>query len=498
MPAVAYGERVVATYADMASAAASIAAELTGRYALSPGDRVAVIATNHVKYLETLFAIWWAGMVAVPIDAKLHPSEIRWIVEASGARILFLSPDIYASLAALSIDGAVHGVCFEGSDYRRLVGASPASLVSRAPTDLAWLFYTSGTTGRPKGAMLSHRNLAAMSFGFLTDIDPTSPGDCLLHAAPMSHGTGLIGIPHVCRCGLHVIPESGAFDASEALALFRQWPRISMFAAPTMIRRLTDEARDSSPLGIRTIIWGGAAMAVSDAVRAIDAFGPCFAQLYGQGETPMTATVLSKADISARDHPKWLKRLESAGIANSAVEVRVGDAQERPLSPGESGEVLVRGETVMSGYWDDTAASKAALRNGWLHTGDIGVFDESGYLYLKDRAKDLIISGGANIYPREVEEILISHPHVAEACVIGRADPEWGEIVVAYVVGDADVDELDRLCVDRIARFKRPRDYVFVPELPKNSTGKILKADLRALDKRTAGDRHRSAAAPGA
>jgi long-chain acyl-CoA synthetase len=231
-------------------------------------------------------------------------------------------------------------------------------------------------------------------------------------------------------------------------------------------------------------VWGGAPMYVEDAVKAIERFGPRFAQIYGQGESPMTITTLSKADIADREHPRWRDRLASAGKPFACVEVMVADGEDRPLGVGETGEILCRGATVMADYWGDAEASARALKGGWLHTGDVGAFDADGYLTLKDRSKDLIISGGANIYPREVEEVLLRHAGVREASVIGRPDAEWGEVVVAYVVGEASAGELDALCLQAIARFKRPKDYVFVDSLPKNNYGKILKTELRARDAR--------------
>jgi len=257
---------------------------------------------------------------------------------------------------------------------------------------------------------------------------------------------------------------------------------MSMFGAPTMIKRLVETAPDFDPASIRTLVWGGAPMYVEDALRAIDRFGPRFAQIYGQGEAPMTITTLSKQEIADRDHPRWLERLASAGRPYACVEARVADADDKPLPVGETGEILARGDVVMPGYWNDPAANQRTMRGGWLHTGDVGAFDAEGYLTLKDRSKDLIISGGSNIYPREVEEVLLTHAGVREVSVIGRPDPEWGEIVVAYVVGEAAAAELDALCLSRIARFKRPKDYVFVEALPKNNYGKILKTELRAQD----------------
>jgi long-chain acyl-CoA synthetase len=235
---------------------------------------------------------------------------------------------------------------------------------------------------------------------------------------------------------------------------------------------------------IRTIVWGGAPMYVEDALRALDRFGPRFAQIYGQGESPMTITVLPKEDVAAREHPRWRARLASAGRPFACVDVMVTDDDDRPLPPEETGEILCRGDSVMAGYWRDADASARTLRSGWLHTGDVGAFDADGYLTLKDRSKDVVISGGSNIYPREIEEILLTHPGVREASVIGRPDREWGEVVVAYVVGEAKATDLDALCLDAVARFKRPKDYVFVDALPKNNYGKILKTELREMDAR--------------
>jgi long-chain acyl-CoA synthetase len=223
-------------------------------------------------------------------------------------------------------------------------------------------------------------------------------------------------------------------------------------------------------------------MYVEDALRALDRFGPRLAQIYGQGESPMTISMLSRDDIADRGHPRWRDRLASAGRPFACVEVMVADDSDRLQPPGTPGEILCRGDTVMPGYWRNAEASAVALRGGWLHTGDIGAFDADGYLTLMDRSKDLIISGGSNIYPREVEEVLLRHAAVHEVSVIGRPDREWGEVVVAYVVGEAPPAELDALCLDAIARFKRPKDYVFVEALPKNNYGKILKTELRAID----------------
>jgi long-chain acyl-CoA synthetase len=271
-------------------------------------------------------------------------------------------------------------------------------------------------------------------------------------------------------------------------ALFDAWPRASLFGAPTMIKRLVAHRGDCALANIRTIVWGGGPMYVEDARAALDRFGPRLAQIYGLGESPMTITTLSREDVADRAHPRWLARLGSAGRPFAGVEVRVADADDRPLPPGETGEVLARSDVVMAGYWQDPQASAAALRGGFLHTGDVGAFDADGYLTLKDRSNDLIVSGGSNVYPREVEEVLLRHTQVREVSVIGRPDREWGEVVVAYVVGGASPAALDALCLDHISRFKRPKDYVFVDALPKNNYGKILKTELRTIDAKRRGE----------
>ena len=472
-PALGLGTGIARTYGDFARRAAGFATALT-RMGLSKGARIAIAAPNSPEYLECLFGIWWAGCVAAPINAKLHASEVAWMLEHSGAELLIASKEFTGVTTAGNV------VAVEDCEPHFREDAAP--LQSCAASDLAWIFYTSGTTGRPKGAMLTHRNLAAMTYAALVGVDPTTSRDALLHAAPLSHGSGLYVLALVLQRGLNIVAESKSFDPDEIARIFKTRAGTSMFLAPTMLNRLAATAPDFPPDHIRTLVTGGGPLHVADAVKALDRFGPRIVQIYAQGETPMTGTVLTKADMADRAHPHWAARIASVGSANGAVEVRIGTHTEA-LPSGEIGEVLIRGDTVMAGYWKDNRATAATMKHGWLHTGDIGSIDAFGYLTLRDRSKDLIISGGSNIYPREVEEVLLTHPGITEASVIGRPDGEWGEVAVAYVVGQVDAAELDSFCLDRIARFKRPKDYVFVPELPKNHYGKVLKTTLRELDK---------------
>jgi long-chain acyl-CoA synthetase len=483
-PAAALGERAVHDYGALAARVARLGGALRARCGLASGDRVAIVAKNCVAYLEALYGVWHAGLAAVPVNAKLHGAEIGYILEHSGARACLVGPGLDADVAPFAPESLERMIVLGSADYQRLFAADAISTVPRAADDLAWLFYTSGTTGRPKGAMLTHRVLSVMSHAYAAEVDPVAPGDAILHAAPMSHGSGLYIMAHVARLGVQVVPESGGFEPAEIFRLFDRWPRASMFAAPTMIKRLVESPDDCDSKNIRTIIWGGAPMYVEDALHALDRFGPRLAQIYGQGESPMTIATLSKQDVADRDHPHWQARLASAGRPFACVEVIAADGEDRAVPTGETGEILCRGDVVMPGYWKNPQASADTLRNGWLHTGDLGTFDADGYLTLKDRSKDVIISGGSNIYPREVEEVLLRHARVREASVIGRPDREWGEIVVAYVVGDAPAGELEALCLATIARFKRPKHYVFLDALPKNNYGKILKTELRAMDAR--------------
>jgi long-chain acyl-CoA synthetase len=486
--AIARGATVHRDYGSLAGTASRMAASLRQRLGLAPGERVALLMGNCPEYLECFYAALWAGLATVPINAKLHAREARFVLADSGARLAFITRDWNAGIeeAIAGLDHAPVVIEVGSDDYRQLDAAEPAPPAAVEPSALAWLFYTSGTTGRPKGAMLSHANLRAMTQGYFTDVDSIAPGDAIIHAAPMSHGSGLYNFAHVLAGAANVIPESGGFDAGEVLALIAHHRGAAMFAPPTIVKRLVDAAERAAPdlANLKTIVYGGGPMYVADILRALRVMGPRFAQIYGQGESPMTITALSKAHLCDSAHPRYRQRLASVGVAQSAVEVMVRGEDERELAPGETGEVCVRGEVVMAGYWNNPEATARALRGGWLWTGDLGAFDDDGFLTLKDRSKDLIISGGSNIYPREVEEVLLTHPGVAEASVVGRPDAEWGEVVVAFIVARGAAPaaaELDAHCLAAIARFKRPKEYRFVSELPKNNYGKVLKTELRAL-----------------
>jgi long-chain acyl-CoA synthetase len=469
-PALALGARPIATYREFSTRVAALAAGLRRR-GLAPGDRVALAMKNCPEYYPAMFACWHAGLCAVPINAKLHAREFAYILENSGAKLTLVTPDLQSAVpGALPVDSA---------DFRALVDAPPMPAAEVSADDPAWLFYTSGTTGVPKGAVLTHRNVLCATLAYFADIDRLGPGDAILHAAPMSHGSGFYGIPHVAAGALNVVPEGGGFEPEEIFALIAAHGGLSFFAAPTMVVRLlaSPAAGRADLRHLKTIIYGGAPMYVADAERALDLFGPRLYQLYGQGESPMTITGLPQADHAAR------RRLDSCGFARTGVEVRVADADDHDLPPGEVGEILTRSACVMAGYWKNPEATAQALRGGWLHTGDVGSLDAAGYLTIRDRSKDMIISGGSNIYPREIEEVLLRHPAVQEVAVIGMPHEYWGEAITAFVhlrAGmDADEKALQEFCGRQLARWKVPKSVRFGGPLPRNSMGKILRRMIK-------------------
>ena len=482
--AIFHGAERVANYGEWADRAARLAGAFHAA-GLVPGERVVLFMSNHPRYLEVLLGAWWAGLAVVPVNAKLHPREAQWIMDNAQARWAFVTADI----APEPFAGLERQVDIATPAFDALLQAPPLTLVARAPDDLAWLFYTSGTTGRPKGVMLTHRNLMTMGLTYFVDVDPVCAQDTIVYAAPMSHGAGLYAIPHLMAGARHVVPASGGVEPAELFALGWQMGALSTFAAPTIVKRLVEHAEAARiPVAdcaraFKTIVYGGAPMYVADIQRALQAMGPRFVQIYGQDETPMVAIALSRTLLADSGHPRYLERIASVGVGQTPVRVRVADEQGNSLPAGEVGEVLVQGDSVMAGYWRNPEATAAALRDGWLWTGDVGSLDAEGFLTLKDRSKDLIISGGSNIYPREVEEVLLTAPGVAEVAVVGAPDPEWGEIVVAFVVAHDGTPlvhaELDRHCLAQMARFKRPKRYITVGALPRNHYGKVLKTVLR-------------------
>ena len=460
----------------------------------SPGDRVGMLVPICRQGLETILAPMKAGMGVVPMNARLHPDEHEHMLNDSGARVLVYHEDFRGHVASIrdrleTVERFVVIGRGEPGDlgFEELIdGASPAAPgVGIEPEALAWLFYTSGTTGRPKGAMLTHRNLLAMAQLFLLDLNPAKETDVLLHAAAITHGSGVSIFHHIARGAASAFPSTRAFEPRGIFEAIQRYRVTTMFLAPTMVHLLATSGvhHEYDLSSLHTVFYGGGPMYVEQQQEAVRTLGPIFCQLFGQGEAPMLCTTLPKSEHDPGDDPVRRRRLSSAGRETTGVQVRIFDDRDEPVPAGTPGEIVVRGDLVMKGYWNRPDATAETLRHGWLHTGDVGYLDADGYLYVTDRKKDMIISGGSNIYPREVEEVICTHPAVQEVTVIGVPDEKWGESVKALVVlrPEAHASEADIIehCRQRLASYKKPSSVAFLGELPKNAYGKVLKRELR-------------------
>jgi acyl-CoA synthetase (AMP-forming)/AMP-acid ligase II len=491
--AIIYGD-LRRTYRETNERADRLASALE-RAGIGKGDRVAILQHNCPELLETLFAIFKAGAVAVPINSRLHPKEFAYIVEDAGAKAVIFTEDFAAGLASMrdEMRDVTLYVCIGESpawaqsfDAFLATGASMHEDAACASDDLAWLFYTSGTTGKPKGAMVTHGNLQFMTDHYPREVYTLRDDDVVMHAGPMTHGSGLWILPLTAGAATQLVPSSRSFDPEQIFKLI-ETQRVTKiaFIAPTMITMLLNSPAvdhyDTSSL--RFVGYGGSPMYVEDLKRAVRRFGPVFCQIYGQGESPMTITMLKPEDHRLSDDPVAEKRLASAGRVRDDITVAVLDDNDRELGPDQIGEIAIRGDVVMKGYLNKPEANAEAFKNGWYHTGDLGTCDVDGYIYLLDRKKELIISGGANIYPREVEEVLLLHPGVLEVAVIGLPDRLWGESVMAVVRPREGANpteaELVELCRSHLAGYKKPRYFRFVSDLPKSGYGKILKRELK-------------------
>jgi len=458
-----------------------------------PGDRVAFCLANSPRVLEVIFGCFAAGLVVVPVNARLHVREMAYLVENSGAKVLIHGEEynsdivdnaglfyaLTARICTAQVDGAAH--------FDTLL--DPANALAcphdASPDDICWLFYTSGTTGKPKGAIWNHRMVGRIIMNYLADLHNIQPGEMVLHCAPMSHGSGIIALPAVARGATNAITQGASFDPA---SLLRDVERLKVghiaFMAPTQIIKMLEDAdpADYDLSSLKAITYGGAPIYVEQLRQAIDVFGPVFVQLYGQGEAPITITGLT-ADAHARLLAENDPRIGSAGQTRTDVLAACVDENDNVLPAGKPGEVVARGEIVMPGYWNNPEASAETLRNGWLHTGDIGYFDEQGYLFLLDRAKDMVITGGNNVYPREVEEVLIQHDDIAECVVFGIPDDYWGEAVHAVVVRreGAQLSDKDVIayCGENLAGYKKPKAVDFLDALPVSGYGKVLRREIR-------------------
>lgn len=457
------------SYKEFISRAKALAAYFHS-LGLKSGDRIGILMSNRLEHIELDVAVALAGMVKVPLNYRLHPKEHQYMIDDAGLSIL-IGDQLLIDAVEMDVP-----VLYIGQPYEAVIDqfVGQVFLAEVAEDDLFAIMYTSGTTGNPKGVMLSHRNMIAGALS-LAQVCEVDYDDVVGHVAPLTHGSNFLS--HVSWLyGLTQVVYS-KYEPEEFLDCLAKDKVSVLFLVPTMVNLMIQHPNfDASKLGtVKSINMAGSPIAASKLQEAIEKAGNIFVETYGQVEAPMCITMMPRNEIR--------HRLDSCGRIGVFVDVKIVDDQHKEVAHGEVGEIIAKGSLVMKGYWNNEKATKETLQNGWLHTGDLGWRDEQGFVHIVDRKKDVIISGGVNIYPREVEEVLNLHKGVKETCVIGVPDDKWGENVIAFVVPngkeEVTVEQLIALCKENLASFKKPKEIFIVEELPKSSYGKILKREMK-------------------
>jgi acyl-CoA synthetase (AMP-forming)/AMP-acid ligase II len=457
---------------------------------LVTGDRVVVCSKNRPEFVDLDHALFAGGFIRVGVSYRLHPLEIAAIARDSGARAIVYDRDGADGISEVVADGGLEliRICFDvdaAADIHTaaLIEGAELGPTTRDPEDIVWLPYTSGTTGQPKGVMVSHRALLACLRNLLVEMPAITPSDRVLHVAPMTHLSGYVGMACATR-GAAQIPI-GLFEPDLVLRNVTEHRATVLPMVPTMINAMLPalEAARHDVSSIHTILYGGSAMAPDRLARAVQAFGPVFVQGYGLTEVAFPLASLSKESHVFDPSEVPPSRLASAGRVTPFVELKLVTPEGELASAGELGEVVARGDVTMSGYWnrpDDTAATLTS--DGWVHTGDVGRMDD-GFLHIVDRKKDMIVSGGFNIFPSEIENAISTLSAVDEVAVIGVPHDRWGESVHAVIALRPDttltIDEVEATCKSQLASYKTPRSIEFVDEIPKTGTGKVMRRELR-------------------
>ena len=450
------------------------------------GDRVLILALNRSEFVEAVFGINSLGAMAVPINFRLTPAEILYLANDSGA-VGIIFDEVLAPLAQAVIDQCpalrvpiVFGTADGALSYEDLLRREPIELEGISEEATALIMYTSGTTGAPKGAMLSHRNLYMQSLTVIRANGMADEDDVSLVTAPFFHIAGLGATAASFLLGLPtVIHPLGAFDAAETVDTWEKEGITSVFNVPQQWQQICDlPGIKERKLKLRLISWGAAPASETLLRKMTETFPDAMnVTVFGQTETSPITCVLRGDDS--------LRKLGSVGKPIPTIQTRIVDENMNDVPAGEVGEIIYRGPTVMRGYWNKPEETAAAFEGGWFHSGDLVRADEEGFIWVVDRKKDMIISGGENIYCAELENLLFAHPKILEAAIVGRADDRWGEVPVAAVVlrpgNEITLEEINDFLSDSLARFKLPKDLLVLDQLPRNAGGKVVKPQLRAL-----------------
>ncbi|WP_201841990.1 acyl-CoA synthetase [Microvirga zambiensis] len=486
-----WGERTW-TWSDLDRRVDAMAAALAAK-GIGKGDRVLVQSKNCNQMFESMFACFRLGAVWVPTNFRQTPDEVAYLAQASGASGMICHGDFPEH--AETVPQAAPAIRFVisigrsgfGEDYDALVESHMSQPVATAGVehdDPCWFFFTSGTTGRPKAAVLTHGQMAFVITNHLCDLMPgTTHADASLVVAPLSHGAGVHQLVQVARAVKTILLSSDRFDVDEAWTLVERWRVTNLFTVPTIVKLLTEhpsvDAHDHSSL--RYVIYAGAPMYREDQKHALKKLGKVLVQYFGLGEVTGNITVLPPSLHDPEDGPDV--KVGTCGYERTGMQVSIQDDQGREVAPLATGEICVCGPAVFAGYYDNPEANTKAFRDGWFRTGDLGHVDAEGYLYITGRASDMYISGGSNIYPREIEEKILTHPAIAEVAVLGVPDRTWGEVGVAVCAlrPETTLDERELLAwlESKIARYKLPKKVFFWEALPKSAYGKITKKTIR-------------------
>jgi fatty-acyl-CoA synthase len=491
-PGLIWGERAW-TWAEIDRSVTGLAAGLVAA-GIAKGDRVLVHSKNTDEMFASMLAAWRVGAVWVPTNFRLTADEVVYLATHSGARAFLCHgdfPDVAAAVQrearALEFIWRIDSGSLGSRSVADVIAAHAGAIVPNAAVDYddpCWFFYTSGTTGRSKAAVLTHGQLGFVVTNHLADLVPgMTEDDASLVVAPLSHGAGVHQLTAIARGAPTILMPSDKFDIEEAFRLIERHRVTNMFTVPTILKMLAEHpaATRHDHSSLRHVIYAGSPMYREDQLTALRVLGQCIVQYYGLGEVTGNITVLPARLHGSDDGPA--ARVGSCGVARSAMLIEVQDDDGRACPSGIQGEICVIGPAVFAGYYDNPDANAKAFRNGWFRTGDLGHRDEAGFLYITGRASDMFISGGSNIYPREIEEKILTHPAIAEVAVVGVPDRHWGEVGIAVCVlrdgHAADEVALMTFLAPKIARYKLPRRFVFWDALPKSGYGKIPKRLVR-------------------